>query len=206
MERAKSSLGSSRALPATLDSDLITDGVLSSRAHANPFAAFGFVYLPYLSGDDWLGALSAAADPWAAAAARGRCGSRAPTTRAAVADWLVSLPAPPARVLVSGGSAGGQGAFFHADAIAAMLPAGAVAQGEPAARLARASERPLPRLARRCATDPTIPYPSSKSPFPVPAWMLGDGGSSSLPRACVDAAQESSLMGGHRRRHAPRRA
>ena len=194
VERSATSLGSSRALPATLESDAITDGVLSSRAEANnPFAAFGFVYLPYLSGDDWLGAQSAAADPWGSGGARPLWFAGANNARAAVADWLAALPAPPARVLVSGGSAGGQGAFFHADAIAEMLPAGAVVKANPQYGWFEPPNDRYPDWLAGSATDPTIPYPSSKSPFPVPAWMLGDGGVKlSLPRACVDAAQESS--------------
>ena len=185
LERAKSSLGSSRALPATLDSDLITDGVLSSRAHANPFAAFGFVYLPYLSGDDWLGAQSAAADPWGGGGARPLWFAGANNARAAVADWLAALPAPPARVLVSGGSAGGQGAFFHADAIAAMLPRGAVVKANPQYGWFEPPNDRYPDWLAGVATDPTIPYTSSKSPYPVPAWMLGGGVRLALPRACV---------------------
>ena len=37
-------------------------------------------------------------------------------------DWKKMLSKDPQTVLITGGSAGGQGAFFHADRLASLLP------------------------------------------------------------------------------------
>merc|ERR1719469_1841574 len=103
----------------------VSDGMTSSNKTRNPrFADFGTLFLPYLSGDDWVGEMRISCVPWGAnqncgAAHGGNGGGKkalffagALNFDAAIKHWRDGLNQPPRRVLLSGGSAGGQGAYF----------------------------------------------------------------------------------------------
>ena len=102
---------------------------------------------------------------------------------AAVEQWLASLPAPQQRVLLSGGSAGGQGAYFHADRLQAMLPNTVVKANPQYGWFEPLTDR-YPDWMRGRHTDPSVPYPSSASPIAVPAWTLHNI-SLMLPTRCL---------------------
>jgi len=118
--RAKSALGSSNYWPATFTD---VDNVLSTDATKNPaLANANHVYVPYCSGDVWTGArTTATGSTW------GFYFSGHLILRALV-DTLVNQSGLGAgsRLLLSGGSAGGIGAFTNVDAVASWLPTLAV--------------------------------------------------------------------------------
>jgi len=194
-QRARSDLGSADNLTGTVDAWSVSDGILDAESY-NPFQSWGKLYMPYLSGDDWLANMSAAADPWAGEAdglqqaEEGKkplwfCG--ASNFIAAIEHWVSLLPAPPQRVLLSGGSAGGQGAYFHADRLQTMLATYKTrVKANPQYGWFEPNTDRYPDWLHHRHTDPTIAYPSSKSPYPVPKWMF-NGVSVMLPPRCVAA-------------------
>jgi hypothetical protein len=73
-------------------------------------------------------------------------------------------------ILISGGSAGGQGAYYHADWLAGKYPQAHVLSapeygwfGEPFSSFAD--------WTHGRATDPAVPYPSPASNASAPAWV-----------------------------------
>ena len=90
-QRAASELGSAAYLPSKYDSDSsadgLSDGMLDDGLY-NPFHAWGKLYLPYLSGDDWLANNSQALDPWSHSAADNGNVSFANGTTAAKPLWF----------------------------------------------------------------------------------------------------------------------
>ena len=144
-KRAKGDLGSSREYPATKDDTQVSDGITSSVAAENPhFASFGTIYMPYCSGDDWMGMQTVRCDPWndkeSCSKSRPSAPIPTPSQAAPVGSTLffsghnnieaalnVSLysrfksSGGVRSVILSGGSAGGQGSFFHIDFLADKL-------------------------------------------------------------------------------------
>jgi len=111
---------------------------------------------------------------------------------ASIEQLLASLPAPPRRVLLSGGSAGGQGAYFHADRLQAMMPHAVVKTNPQYGWFEPQTDR-YPDWIRHRHTDPSIAYPSSNSPYDVPAWMYNNI-SLMLPEACVSALPKGTSV------------
>lgn len=186
LRRSRGPLGTATVLPNRVRR-VSVDDMLSTEEADNPdFHAFGALYLPYLSGDDWLGAEPSACVPWGArqtcsgnrSSDEGRQSSYlAPLTfaghrnfEAAIHFWRESLPAPPRTVLLTGGSAGGQGAFFHADRLVELLPETTV-KANPQYGWFGATTDTYPDWLRGVHTRPSLPYPSSASPIAIPAWM-----------------------------------
>lgn len=187
--------GSSTALPDTMDKAGVSDGMTSADANYNPhFHKFGTLFLPYLSGDDWLGTQRVACVPWGAAQnCTGQHKASGASLRplvfagslnfqAAIKDWYSTLSTKPRSVLLSGGSAGGQGAFFHSDRLAELLP-GVVVKSNPQYGWFGNPHDSYPDWKAGDHTDPSMPYPSSGSPSAAPAWVRNI--SIALPENCL---------------------
>ena len=143
-----------------------SDGMTSSDCKINPhFCEFGTLYLPYLSGDDWLGAMDASANPFippdvranrtAASGAEPKCpvcpccptcvpcpaclplwfsghNNVRATLQLSLFKSIVSGGGKLRSVLLSGGSAGGQGAYFHAGKrVLSLAPMPYASQADP---------------------------------------------------------------------------
>jgi len=181
--------------------DVAADAMCAADDKQNPLARFGCLYLPYLSGDDWMGAEPAACVPWGEEQSCSGVddvqimpSNRSSTMRplwfagttnflTAVKHWRASLDAPLRRVLISGGSAGGQGAYVQADRLAALLGADVEVKADPQyGWFAPPTDAYADWVSGR-HTDPSVPYPSPASLWPVPNWMYNI--TLALPAACL---------------------
>eukprot|EP00928_Gymnodinium_smaydae_P075915 TRINITY_DN58938_c0_g1_i1.p1 TRINITY_DN58938_c0_g1~~TRINITY_DN58938_c0_g1_i1.p1 ORF type:complete len:457 (+),score=61.03 TRINITY_DN58938_c0_g1_i1:57-1373(+) len=203
LNRSKTDLGTSTMLPRSVDRNAdVSDGMTSSDRAENPrFADFGVLYLPYLSGDDWLGTMRVPCVPWG-----GNQTCKSPVGGgpgalffagalifdATVKRWRSSLNGPPRRVLLSGGSAGGQGAFFLADRLRSLLnDAETIVKVNPQYGWFAPQTDTYPDWKKGRHTDPSVPYPSSASPYDVPAWCYNI--SLALPERCLEAARKRGV-------------
>lgn len=182
-------------LTSTLDPNTrsVSEGMTSKDPEVNPdFYTFGTLFLPYLSGDDWLGQQRVACVPWGAAQ---NCSGMSETHLqplffaghnnfvAAITYWLSSLIVKPRSVLLTGASAGGQGAFHHADLLADMLP-GVAVKANPQYGWFGAPTDTFPDWERGATTQGSKPYPSSGSPVAAPPWMYNI--STFFPTHCLE--------------------
>mmetsp|Transcript_7627 Transcript_7627/g.21482 ORF Transcript_7627/g.21482 Transcript_7627/m.21482 type:complete len:436 (-) Transcript_7627:123-1430(-) len=203
VERIKTQ-GSSKGLDSTMDAAKVSDGMTSPDPQDNPdFYTFGTLFLPYLSGDDWIGTHRVACVPWGKeqnCTRPGRARGRRPlffsghnNFEAAIRHWYAALSKKPRSVLLSGGSAGGQGAFFHADRLAEMLPHVTVKANPQYGWFGSPTDMFQDWRSGR-HTDPAKPYPSSGSPIAVPPFMYNI--SLFLPKRCLASlkAHESPFL------------
>jgi len=198
--------GSSVGLPKTMDEASVSDGITSSDPSSNPhFSSFGTVYLPYCSGDDWLGEMRRVCDPWRNDCTQTRTeasgdGSSlwfggANNFQAAMNLTLWQMAGRLRSVIVTGGSAGGQGAYFLSDLMADRLHA----LGSPAAVRANPQYGVFTQTTayrdwrQGRATAPLQPYPSSGNPTGVPPWISNI--SKRLPTRCLHTLTREERAG-----------
>ena len=114
--RATTALGSSRYWAATMPGG---DNVYSGNSSINPFASFTRVFLPYCSGDLFLGQRNGTVSPAFPYRFSGHL-----IVAAAIQEVSRYFPglANATDVLLSGSSAGGIGTFQNADFVASLLP------------------------------------------------------------------------------------
>lgn len=180
-QRSQSPLGSSRSYKKDIDA-FQAGGIMGRDPATNPFARWSVVYIPYCSGDDWLGTMNYTCDAWTAGSCDGPAGLGIATSGLFHAghniidaclehvDSTFGL-GEASTILISGGSAGGQGAYYHADWLKLKYPKTQVLSapeygwfGEPFSTFADWSQGK--------ETDPTIPYPSPASKASAPGWPL----------------------------------
>ena len=143
-QRSRSPLGSSSSYKKHIDA-FDTGPIMGRDKGSNPaFASWSVLYIPYCSGDDWLGTMTRVCDAWTAGSCDG------PDSGTVADDQQQLLQQAEAKglfhaghniieasldhaatafgldkastILVSGGSAGGQGAYYHADWLKAKYP------------------------------------------------------------------------------------
>eukprot|EP00966_Prymnesium_polylepis_P168769 3902563-Prymnesium_polylepis.4 len=203
-------MGTSVGLPDWISQAGVSDGVTNSDAKMNPhFSTFGTVYLPYCSGDDWLGAMRVKCDPW-----RRNCTDPNTTAAERSGDWglhfsghhnLVAVMnrtmfASAAQgtlrsILLTGGSAGGQGAYVHTDWLADAL--------RERGSNVRVLSNPQYGVFQPTTTyqdwrhgkltPPSTPYPSSANPTGVPPWLANVN--VFVPPRCVAALTTEQKAG-----------
>ena len=132
-------MGSSIGLPNAIDEAGVSDGITDSQTKNNPhFAPFGTIYLPYCSGDDWLGNMRRKCDPWlrhcAAFPSENPSSDESSLFFSGHNNFVAAMnltlftsvrsaPESLRSVVLTGGSAGGQGAYAHADYLSDTISA-----------------------------------------------------------------------------------
>ena len=183
--RAKGSLGSSKENPEEIDGFSGAGPICGRDPKSNPdFAGWSALYIPYCSGDDWLGSMKRACDAWEEGSCDGPMeqGSSQMEKKGLfhaghnIIDAVLDHAAvtvgfsKATTVVISGGSAGGQGAYYHSDWLSAKYSNMTVISvpeygwfGEPFDSYAD--------WVKGKHTDPSIPYPSPASNASAPAWV-----------------------------------
>lgn len=210
-------MGSSFGLPKQIDEAGVSDGITDSRTKKNPhFAPFGTIYLPYCSGDDWLGTMRWKCDPWI------RDCTAFPSANPSndesslffsghnnfVAAMNLTLfasarsavryntPGSLRSVVLTGGSAGGQGAYAHADYLSDTISAVGSTTTHVLTNPQYGVFTPTTTFhdwKRGEVTPLSRPYPSSGNPTGVPLWLANV--STFLPHRCVTALSPAERHG-----------
>ena len=126
--RANGGLGSSKFWPQRRRASATHGGdeILSNFEDGNKaFASWSKVYIPYCSGDAWLGHQQGEFDPWGRNKGVGKLHFAGHTIVAAVIKELIKEPLridTAKTVLLSGTSHGGYGTFMHVDWLQQQLP------------------------------------------------------------------------------------
>lgn len=106
-------------------------GGIFSTSHKNPWATANVAYLPYCSSDAWAGDIGASNFTWGWAFRGQRILAAALTdlvrTQGLGSHSATQLAEGPARVLLSGCSAGARGAMFNLDYVGGLLEAAGLA-------------------------------------------------------------------------------
>jgi hypothetical protein len=126
--RAKGGLGSSKGWPSRRTADKYHGGdeILYNGEDDNPaFSSWSKVYIPYCSGDAWLGSQQGEFDPWAQNRGVGGTHFAGHAILVAVMKELMKEPLridTAKTVVLSGTSHGAYGTFMHVDWLQQLLP------------------------------------------------------------------------------------
>ena len=183
--RARTEQGSSEKWRDRVDG-AATAGICGRIAKRNEyFHSWSMIYIPYCSGDDWLGTMKRACDAWT----EGSCAANVAQSTSLRTHRKLLFHAghniiegtldhaeanlglrQATELLISGGSAGGQGAYYHADWLADRYPTKTVRSapeygwfGQPFSTYGD--------WAHGRSTNSSIPYPSPASNTGAPAWI-----------------------------------